>query len=150
MDTSFPFLSLGWSVAVQDGQYRAVWYGLVGPWRGFSRETRDGPGGRVNSGTTDPAGRGGGAYCPSHKEPTGMSVNGGACAWLWLVSKLMGFPPSVCSRDNRRTHVLAQPVAGQMDRVVRDSLIGMGGSLPSLFTPVSGARRSGRGMQPAG
>ena len=49
---------------------------------------------------------------------------------------------------NRKTHVQAQPVAGQTDRVVRDSTIEMGGSLPSLFTPVSGAQRSERGMRP--
>ena len=42
VDTSFPFLPPGWSVAVQDGQDRAVWRG------GFSRETRDGLGGRVS------------------------------------------------------------------------------------------------------
>ena len=27
VDTSFPFLPPGWSVAIQDGQYRAVWPG---------------------------------------------------------------------------------------------------------------------------
>ena len=58
------------------------------------------------------------------------------------------FPPGEHKRDYRRTHVL--PVTGQMDRVVQDSPIGMGGSLPSLLTPVSGARRSGRGIRPAG
>ena len=50
----------------------------------------------------------------------------------------------------RSGFVLAQPVAGQTDRIIQDSTIEMGGSLPSLFTPVSGARRSGRGMRPAG
>ena len=27
VDTSFPFLPRGWSVDIQDGQYRAVWHG---------------------------------------------------------------------------------------------------------------------------
>ena len=46
--------------------------------------------------------------------------------------------------------VLAQPVLGQRDQVVPDSMIGMGGSSPSLVPPVSGARRPRRGMRPAG
>ena len=67
---------------------------------------------------------------------------------------VQAFPPvfsqGVHEQDNRRTHALAQPVPVQMDQVVQDSPISMGGSLPSLFTPVSGTRRSGRGMRPAG
>ena len=88
-----------------------------------------------------------------------MGVTSGACAWLRLVYKRAAFftigdhppvfSPGEHKQDNQRMHVLAQPVPGQMDRVVQDSPIGMGGSLPSLFTPVSGARRSGRGMRPA-
>ena len=43
-----------------------------------------------------------------------------------------------------------RPVVGQTDWVVRDATSEMGGSLPSLFSPVSGARRAGRKMRPAG
>ena len=46
--------------------------------------------------------------------------------------------------------VLAQSVLGRRDQVVLDSPIGMGGGSPSVVPPVSGARRSGRGMRPAG
>ena len=60
------------------------------------------------------------------------------------------FSPGEHERGNRKMHVPAQPIVEQTDRVVRDFMIEMGGSLLSLFTPVSGARRSGRGMQPAG
>ena len=52
-------------------------------------------------------------------------------------------------RGNRKTHVRAQPVVGQMERVVRDATSEMGGSLPSLFSPVSGTRRAGKKMRPA-
>ena len=38
---------------------------------------------------------------------------------------------------------------GQTERVVWDSTSDMGESLPSLFFPVSGARRAGRKMRPA-
>ena len=85
VDTSFPFLPLGWSVTIQDGQYRAVW--PSGPM------ARDGPGGRVsttsgNSGTTDPGGRKHAAW----PQETIRLVTGGACAWLQLVSQRTGFP----------------------------------------------------------
>ena len=60
------------------------------------------------------------------------------------------FPSEIHKRDNQRMPALAQPVLGQKDRVVPDSPIGMGGSSPSLVPPVSGARRSMRGMRPAG
>ena len=46
VDTSFPFLPLGWSWI--SGMASTGQYGLVGPWCGLSRETRDGPGGRVS------------------------------------------------------------------------------------------------------
>ena len=42
------------------------------------------------------------------------------------------------------------PVVGQTDRVVWDATSEMGGSLPSLFSPVSETRRAGRKMRPAG
>ena len=130
VDTSFPFLPPGWSVAVQDGQYLAVWPG--GPMariqsgnEGWSASRTSG-----NSGTTD-----------------GMGVTGGTCTWLRLVSKRASFStigslppvfsPGEHKRGIRKTHVPAQSVVGQADRVVRDSTIEMGGSLPSLFTPVS-------------
>ena len=60
------------------------------------------------------------------------------------------FSPRERERGNRKTHVLAQPDVAQTDRDVRDSTIEMGRSLPSLFFPVSGARRAGRKMRPAG
>ena len=53
-------------------------------------------------------------------------------------------------RGNRKMHLRAHPLVGQTDRVVRDATSEMGGSLPSLFSPVSGARRAGRKMRPAG
>ena len=46
--------------------------------------------------------------------------------------------------------VLAQSVLGRMNQVVPDTPIGMGGGSPLVVPPVSGARRSGRGMRPAG
>ena len=80
-----------------------------------------------------------------------MGVTGGACAWLPpLGNHPPVFSPGIHKRDNRRTPALAQPVLGQRDRVVQDYLIGVGGSLPSLVAPVSGARRPGRGMRPTG
>ena len=42
VDTSFPFLSRGWSVDIRDGQYRAEWQG-----GSMARSPRDGPGRRV-------------------------------------------------------------------------------------------------------
>ena len=60
------------------------------------------------------------------------------------------FPSGKPEQDSQRTPALAQPVLGRRDRVVPNSPIGMGGSLPSLVAPVSGARRPGRGMRPAG
>ena len=136
---------------------------ILGPWRGFSRETRDGgsaPWTFNNSRTTDPGGGGGErAALAIRNRPVWVSPVGHAHGSGWSPS-MQAFPPlgshppvfspGEHKRDNRMTHVLAQSIAGQTVRVVRDSPIGMGGSLPSLFTPVSGARRSGRGMRPAG
>ena len=89
-----------------------------------------------------------------------MGATGGACAWLRVVAQCSGFPTiGELSTDgfnggtrtgNRKTHVLAQPVVGQTDPFVRDSTSEMGESLPSLFSPVSRARRAGRKMRLAG
>ena len=93
VDISFPFLPPGWSVAVQDGQYRAVWPG--GPMarfqsgnEGWSGREGHPPGPAVTVGLLTTAG---GACCPGDKELTGMGVTGGVCAWLRLVSKRVGF-----------------------------------------------------------
>ena len=143
VDTSFPFLPRAGT-----GQY-----GLVDPWRGFLREMRDGPGGRVSlpdhRGMTDHDG--GGRAAPVARSqrtwgPPGRQMHGSG----WS-SSMQAFRPAVPpERYNRRMPALAQPVLGQRDRVVPDSPIRMGGSLPSLVAPVSGARRPGRGMWPAG
>ena len=55
-----------------------------------------------------------------------------------------------CKWGNRKRFVRVQPEVGQTDRVVRDATSEMGESLPSLFSPVSGARWAGRKMWPAG
>ena len=111
-----------------------------------------------SSGTTDPGG-GERAALATRNRPVWVSPVGHAHGSGWFPSA-QGFPPlgshpPVFSprereRGNRKTHVLAQPVVGQTDRVVRDSTIEMGMRLPSLFSPVSGARRAGRKMRPAG
>ena len=53
-------------------------------------------------------------------------------------------------RGNQKTHVRAQPVVGQTERVVRDSMSEMGGSLPSLFSPVPGTWLARKKMRLAG
>ena len=86
--------------------------------------------------------------------PVGHAHGSGWSPSMQAFPPLGSHPPVFSSgehdRGNRKTHILAQPVAEQTDRVIRDSPIEMGGSLPSLFTPVSIAHRSGRGMWPAG
>ena len=145
VDTLFPFLPPGWSVAVQDGQYRAVWPGgsmarFQSGNEGWSGLEGQPPGPSVTVELLTPAG-GGGACCPSHKtrnrpvwvSPVGHAHGSGlspsAQAFPPLVRHPPVFSPGVHSykRVNRRTHVL--------DRVVQDSPIWMGGNLPSLFTP---------------
>ena len=63
VDTLFPFLPPGWSVAVQDGQYRAVWPGgsmarFQSGKRGMVRAGGSASWTIGNSGTTDPGGGG--------------------------------------------------------------------------------------------
>ena len=162
MDTLFPFLPPGWSVAVQDGQYRAVWPdGSMARFQlgneGWSGREGQPPGPSVTVELLTPAGE---RAAPATRNrlvwvsPVGHAHGSGwspsVQAFPPLGSHPPVFSPGEHKRDYRRMHVLAQPVPGQMDRAVQDSPIGMGGSLPSLFTPVSGARRSGRGMRPAG
>ena len=98
-------------------------YGLVELGRGLLRETRDGPGGRVS--------------LPDHRDQ-GTTF-----------PSLGSHPAEIHGQDNRNMLVLAQSVLGRRNPVVLDSLIGMGGGSPSVVPPVSGARRSGRGMRPA-
>ena len=78
--------------------------------------------------------------------PVGLPEHKVSLHW----SHLPVFSPREHKRGNRKTHVLALPNVAQMDRVVGDYTIEMGGSLSSLFSPVSGARRAGRKMRPAG
>ena len=85
-----------------------------------------------------------------------MATAGGVRAWPRLGFKHASFsvigshPPEIHRRDNRGMPVLAQSVLGRRNLVVLDSPIGMGGGSPSVVPPVSGARRFGRGMRPAG
>ena len=137
-------------------------YGMVGPWRGLRRETRDGPGRRVSPdfigdpGTIDPGG-GERASPVTRSQPIWGSPVGHVHGSGWsssthafppLGSHPPVFPSGIHERDNRRMPALAQPMLGQRDRVVLDSPIG--GSSPSLVPSVSGAWRPRRGMRPAG
>ena len=111
-----------------------------------------------DQGTIDPGG-GGCASPVTRSQPIWGSTVGHVHGSGWS-SSTQAFPPLrshppvfpswIHERDNRRMPALAQPVLGQRDRVVPDSLIRMGGSSPSLVPPVSGARRPRRGMWPAG
>ena len=72
------------------------------------------------------------------------------------VSNTQAFPPlgshptEIHEQDNRELSVLARSVLGRRNPIVPDTPIGMGGGSPLVVSPVSGARRSGRGMRPAG
>ena len=159
--TSFSFLPPGWLVAVQDGQYRAVWPG--GPITRYQSRNEgcsgwEGqlPGPAVTVGLLTPAG---GACCPvkqgtnrygCHRlgmrmSPVGLQVcrlfhHWGVIHWCFpqgntngVTGRLMFWPSR--SRDRRIG--------------LFETLRLRWACLQSLFTPVSGARRSGRGMRPA-
>ena len=131
------------------GEYRHSGSGRVRAGWSASRTSGD-------SRTTDPGG-GGRAALAARNRPSWVAPVAHSSGWS---PSVQGFPPlgshpqmvstEERARGNRKTHDRAQPVVGQMDRVVQDATSEMGGSLPSLFSPVSGARRAGRKMRPAG
>ena len=153
VDTSFPFLPPGWSVDIRDGQYRAVWPGgsmarFQSGNEGWSGREGQPPGPSVTVERLTPAE---GSVLPqaTRNRPVWASpvghVHGSGWSSTMQVFPPLGshppvFSPGIHDRDNRRTPALAQPVLEQMDRVVQDSPIGVGGTLPSLVAPVSGAR----------
>ena len=87
---------------------------------------------------------------PTWQLPVGHEHGPGWSSSTQAFPPLGSHPAGIHGRDNRGMPVLAQSVLGRRDRVVPDSPIGMGGSSPSVVPPVSGARRSGMGMRPAG
>ena len=109
VDTLFPFLPPGWSVAFRNGQYRAVWLGgAMGRfqsgnegWSGWKGQppgsstigkllTRRGGGGGMVGGWWGDC-RGGGACHPNHREPAGMGLAWGESSRFRLVSECAGF-----------------------------------------------------------
>ena len=88
----------------------------------------------------------------------------GKCAWDWMIRDrfiaaqrscglrrhLDCVPPDTPSQDNRQLPVRAKSVPGSRSPIVPDSPIGMGRGLIVGGPPVSGARKHGRGMRPAG
>ena len=123
-------------------------YGRVDSWDVSSRETRDGPGGKVS--------------LPDHRQskktltPAGVSVspqpwgNGqhGFCLGR-VITVLVGLH-HWNGRGTGRTRRPAQPSPEQMDPAVGDSRIVLSEHLPSLVTSAPGARRAVGGMRPAG
>ena len=119
-------------------------------WSGWEGQP---PGSAVTVWTTDPGG-GERAALATRNHLVWVSPVGHAHGSGWSPSA-QGFPPlgshppvfspGKCEWGSRKTHVLAQPVVGQTDRVVRDATSEMGGSLPSLL-----AQQARRKMRPAG
>ena len=105
-----------------------------------------------DQGTTDP---GGGERVSGRGQPAWQLPVGHEHGFSWAPST-QAFPPlgshpaEIHGQDNQKMSVLARSVLGKRNPIVPDSPIGMGGGSPSVVPPVSGARRSGRGVRPAG
>ena len=102
--------------------------------------------------TTDSGGgeRVSGRNLPAWQLPVGHENGPSWAASTQAFLPLGSHPTEIHEQDNRELSVLARSVLGRMNPIVPDAPIGMGGGSPSVVPPVSGARRSGRGMQPAG
>ena len=72
-----------------------------------------------------------------------MAVAGGA----WPLGSQ---PAEIHGKDSRKLSVLAKPILGGRSPIMPDSPIGMCRGSSSVVPPVSGARKNGRGMRPAG
>ena len=79
-----------------------------------------------------------------------MAVAGGKWPWTRLGFEHASFSAEIHGQDNRKLSVLAKSVLGGRSPIVPDSPIGMGGGSSSVVPPVSRARKTGRGMRPAG
>ena len=100
-----------------------------------------------DQGTTDP---GGGERVSGRGWPVRHEHGPSWASNMQAFPPLGSHPTEIHEQDNRELSVLARSVLGRRNPIVPDSLIGMGGGSPSEVPPVSGARRSGRGMRPAG
>ena len=153
VDTSFPFLSPGWAVDVRDGQYRVVMTGGTGRWSAPGNEGwpgREGqpPGSLGTKVRLTQAGE---------MEDQGEAGWHGSCRWglataghraRTLFRRWGAIPLMFVGRitDSCRSG----PGRGWEATTVPDPPIGMGGGPRSVGPPVSGARKNGRGMRPAG
>ena len=154
VDTSFPFLSQGWSVDVRNGQYRAIRTGGTGKWstpgnEGWSGREGQPPGSSGTKVQLTPAGE------LVDRRDDGMAAAGGEWAWTRLGFEHAGFStteePSRRSswQDNRKLPVRAKVVLGNRNLIVPISPVGMGRGSSWVVPQVPGARKHGRGMRPA-
>ena len=158
VDTSFPFLPTGCSVDVRDGQYRAVQIGGTGKWstpgnEGWSGREGQPPGPLgIQVQLTPPGGDGGSRRgWPAWQLPVGRGAGHGWASDTHAFPPLGSHPTEVCGHDNRQLPIRTKPVLGSRNPIVPDSPIGMGGAHSRCPPPpVSGARKNGRGMWPAG
>ena len=105
-----------------------------------------------DQGTTDPGGGVGGSkrVQPAWQLPVGRGLGSG-----WA-SSMQAFPPlgshltEARGQDNRKLPGGTKVVLGSRNPIVPISSVGMGRGSSSVVPQVSGARKHGRGMQPAG
>ena len=137
VDTSFPFLSQGWSVDVRDAQYREIRTGRTGMWstpgnEGWSGREGQPPGSSGTKVRLTPAGE-----LVDQREAS----RHGSCRWsvgldpVGLRARTL-FPPvgshptEVRGQDNRQLPVRAKVVLGNRTRLCRTLR-----SLPSVVPP---------------
>ena len=133
-------------------------YGPVELECGLLRETMDGPGGRVSlpdhrdQGMTDPGGGDGEPRRgqPAWRLPVGRGLGPSWASSTHALPPLGSHPMEVRGQDNRQLPVRAKVVLGSRSPIMPDSPIGLGRGSSSVVPPVSGARKHGRGMLPAG
>ena len=149
VDTSFPFLSQGWSVDVRDGQYRAIRTCGTGMWstpgnEGWSGREGQPPGSSGNKVQLTPAGemvdrgeasRHGSCRWGVDLDPVGLRARTVFYHWGAIPRKFVGRITDSCRSGPRWCWY---------------SLVGLGRGSSSVVPPVSGARKHGRGMRPAG
>ena len=102
---------------------------------------------------TDPGGGDGGSKRgqPAWQLPVGHGlIRPSWASSTHIFPPLGSHPTEVRWQDHRQLPVQANVVLGNRNPIVLDSPIGMGRGSSSVVPPVSGARKHGRGMRPAG
>ena len=101
---------------------------------------------------TDPGGGVGGSRRgqPAWQLPVGCKLGTGWASDTQVFPPLGSHPTEACGQDNRKLSGRTKMVLGSGNPIVPISPVGMDGGSSSVVPQVSGARKHGRGMWPAG